>query len=220
MPRLIAAEDHEHQPLLVIEDLSTDRWPPPWDEQSVARVVAAITDMHSIPGDGLDGHAAAHGAVFDGWETVSRDPRSFLSLGLVDGRWLEKSLPSLLVHERRCDPAGDALTHFDLRSDNMCLAEDRVVIIDWNCACRGNPRLDLGFWLPSLRSEGGPLPERVLSDAPEIAAAVSGFFAARAGEPVIPHAPRVRQVQRAQLIQALPWAIRELGLPQVPGLAA
>jgi hypothetical protein len=52
-----------------------------------------------------------------------------------------------------------------------------------------------------------------LPDAPEVAAWVAGFFAARAGLPVIPDAPRVRVVQRQQLETALPWAARALGLP-------
>ena len=71
----------------------------------------------------------------------------------------------------------------------------------------------LGLWLPSLAYEGGPEPEQILPDAPEVAAWVSGFFAARAGLPQIPDAPRVRWVQRRQLATALPWAVRALGLP-------
>ena len=85
--------------------------------------------------------------------------------------------------------------------------------MDWNLACLSNPNLDLGFWLPSLAYEGGPKPEEILPVAPEIAAWVSGFFAARAGLPAIPDAPRVRLVQRQQLETALPWVSRTLGLP-------
>lgn len=85
--------------------------------------------------------------------------------------------------------------------------------MDWNLACLSNGRLDLGFWLPSLAFEGGPEPEAILPDAPEVAAWVSGFFAARAGLPEIADAPRVRLVQRQQLTTALPWAARALGLP-------
>jgi hypothetical protein len=51
-----------------------------------------------------------------------------------------------------------------------------------------------------------------LPDAPEIAAWLAGFFAARAGLPIIPDAPLVRRVQREQLSTALPWAQRALGL--------
>jgi thiamine kinase-like enzyme len=127
--------------------------------------------------------------------------------------WLKAALPTLIQFEESCPTEGDSLTHLDLRSDNICVTAERVVFVDWNSACLSNPRLDLGFWLPSLAYEGGPEPEKILPDAPEVAARVSGFFAARAGLPEISDAPRVRAVQRRQLVTALPWAARALGLP-------
>jgi hypothetical protein len=75
--------------------------------------------------------------------------------------------------------------------------------------------VDVAVWLPSLRVEGGPEPWEVLPGAGELAAWLSGFFAARAGLPPPPTAaPTVRALQRAQLEVALPWAARELGLPR------
>src|SRR5918997_922416 len=35
MPRLVASEDDETEPVLVIEDLSARHWPPPWDGRQV-----------------------------------------------------------------------------------------------------------------------------------------------------------------------------------------
>jgi hypothetical protein len=85
--------------------------------------------------------------------------------------------------------------------------------VDWNLACIGNGRFDVAFWLPSLRLEGGPQPWQVLPDAGALAAAVAGFFSARAGLPPPSGAPTVREFQRAQAAVALPWAAQELGLP-------
>lgn len=79
--------------------------------------------------------------------------------------------------------------------------------------CLSNPRLDPGFWLPSLAYECGPEPEKILHDAPEVADRVGGYFASRAGLPRISDAPRVRAVRRRQLETALPWAARALDLP-------
>ena len=215
MPRLLAWEDHETEPLLILEDLTAHPWPPPWDERRVQRVLEQVDALHATPVP-LEPFAEIHGEITPGWEMVAAEPEAFLSLGLVTAEWLEAALPDLLEYERRCETAGDSLTHWDLRSDNICLTDQGVLFVDWNNACRSNPRLDLGFWLPSLTFEGGPLPERISPDAPEIAAFVSGYFAARAGLPQIPDAPRVRQVQRRQLETALPWAARALGLP-APG---
>jgi len=219
LPQLLAWEDHPAEPLLLIEDLSAHTWPPPWNEQRVDAVRAQIAAMHATTAFAapLETYAEVHGTEHTGWRTVAEDPAPFLSLGMADGAWLEASLPLLVAAEARCSTEGESLTHGDLRSDNLCLSPRGAVFVDWNHACRSNPTLDLGFWLPSLAWEGGPPPEALLPDAPEVAAWVSGFFAARAGLPTIPDAPRVRLVQWQQLQTALPWAVRALGLPPLPG---
>lgn len=212
MPRLVASEDHESEPVLVIEDLSAQHWPPPWDARQIDLTLAQIDALHHTPAS-LETFAQVLGMSGTNWLTVAADPRPFLSLRLADARWLEAALPALIRHEASCPTAGDSLTHCDLRSDNICVAAERAVFVDWNAACLSNPRLDLGFWLPSLAYEGGPRPEQILPDAPEVAAWVCGYFAARAGLPQISDAPRVRTVQRRQLETALPWAARALDLP-------
>ena len=216
MPRLHAATVEGDVPVLITEDLSDCAWPPPWDERCIEAVVQQIRGMHECPTT-LESFSQVLGNFDSHWQKVATDPQPFLSLGLADVAWLERALPTLVAAEAQCCTSGEALCHFDLRSDNLCLRGDRVILIDWNLACRGNPRLDLGFWLPSLAWEGGPLPETILPDAPETAALVSGFFAARAGLPGIPDAPFVRRVQREQLATALPWACRSVGLA-LPGM--
>ena len=191
VPRLLATDPDPETPILIIEDLSHATWPPPWDDRTVGMLV------------GRDA----------GWPTIAEDPVPFLSLGLVTAEWLDKALPPLIAAETACVFRGEALTHLDLRSDNLCITADGVKIVDWAEACRSAPDVDLGFLLPSLAYEGGPLPDAIQPNRPDIAAAVSGFFAARAGLPDIPQAPFVRRVQREQLSTALPWAIRALDLP-------
>jgi hypothetical protein len=151
--------------------------------------------------------------VADGWERVAADPDPLLRTGLVEDPWLGRALPDLLEAAARAETSGDQLCHFDVRSDNLCFRPDgSAVLVDWNFAEVGNPRLDLAFWLPSLAHEGGPAPESVLPDAGPEAAVVAGYFASRCGEPPIPDAPGVREAQRRQLGVALPWACRELGI--------
>lgn len=212
MPRLLASEDDESEPVLVIEDLSAHRWPPPWDARLVDTTLAQIDAMHRAPA-ALETYAQVHGATQKNWRAVAADPAPFLALGMADDEWLDAALPALMSYEESCPTAGDSLTHWDLRSDNICAAGGRVLFVDWNGACLSNPRLDLGFWLPSLAYEGGVAPEKILPDAPGVAARVAGYFASRAGLPGIADAPRVRTVQRRQLETALPWAARALDLP-------
>lgn len=210
VPRFIAADPDPKTPILIIEDLSAALWPPPWTDRLVGEVLDAMAEMHATA-TGL-----AHGGLLDGrdagWPTVAESPERFLALGLVDAAWLERALPTLIAAETACRLEGDALTHLDLRSDNLCVTSEGVKFIDWAEACRSAADVDLGFFLPSLAYEKGPRPEGILPGRPDIAALVSGFFAARAGLPDIPLSPFVRRVQREQLTAALPWAIRALEL--------
>ncbi len=143
-------------------------------------------------------------------------PEPLLSLGVCSAGWLEAHLDELIAAAARAQLDGEALLHFDVRSDNLCLHDGRALLVDWNWTMRGNPQLELAGWLPSLHAEGGPAPEAILPDAPELAALVAGYFAAQAGLPPIEAAPGVRGVQLAQLRTALPWAARALEL-EPPG---
>ena len=218
MPEVIGADPDPERPILIIEDLSAAIWPPPWTAGRVDAVLATIAEMHGT------GSTLYHGGLLDGreagWPSVALDPGPFLALGHVTVHWLERALPDLIAAEQSCQLRGDALTHLDLRSDNLCLTPEGVKFIDWAEACRSAGDVDLGFFLPSLAYEGGPLPDRLLPGRPDIAAVVSGFFAARAGLPDIPLAPFVRRVQREQLSTALPWAIRALELEPADGVLA
>jgi hypothetical protein len=211
MPRLIGWDDHEAEPLLIIEDLSDAFWPPAWDAPLVEAVLERLQVLHATESP-LPTFTQTHGVLPGGWTTLAENPAPFLSLGLASREWLTHSLPALIEAEAACPLDGPSPVHFDLRSDNICRAADGVKFIDWPGACLGNPELDLGGWLPSLAFEGGPLPEDILPEAPQVAAWVSGYFAANAGLPTIPDAPFVRRVQREQLTTALPWAIRALKL--------
>lgn len=212
MPELLGWEDGE-LPLLVLEDLSAAHWPPPWSPMDVEAVLVtldAVAVTRRPPG--------LRRLIDDpptGWEEVERDPGAFLRLGLCSASWLDEALPTLVESSRPGLLAGDALLHFDVRSDNLCIRDGRAVLVDWNLACVGNPAFDIAFWLPSLVLEQGSSIEHIEALRPDVARfapLVAGFFAARAGLPPPPGAPTVRGFQLAQLEVALPWAIRVLGL--------
>ncbi len=213
LPAFLGFDDAE-PPILALEDLSGARWTPPWDADDVTAVRTALSALAAARPAVALAPLSEHVAAFaTGWGDVAAAPRPFLALGHVSAEWLQAALPRLVAAEDAVPFAGDDLVHLDVRSDNLCITERGAVLFDWNLACRGNRDVDVAFWLPSLAAEGGPPPEAVLPDAPELAAWVAGFFAARAGLPDIPSAPRVRHIQRVQLATALPWAIRALGLP-------
>ena len=212
MPQLVGWHDESGCTFLALEDLADAHWPPPWRSGQVDAVRATLDTVHATaPPAGLPTLESLRERL-NGWELVADDPEPLLSTGLCSEAWLEAALPELRRAAATCQLAGDAFLHLDVRSDNLCFRHGRVVMIDWNSACVGNPDLDLVAWLPSLRLEGGPEPWELCSDSGGLAALVCGYFASRAGLPAPATAPRVRQLQRRQAEVALPWAARELGL--------
>lgn len=211
-PALIGWEDGS-LPILILEDLSSVAWPPPWDDDGIQAVRSALARIAATPAPSWLPRLAESAMDLHGWREVAEDPGPFLALGLASGAWLAAALPGLIAASEAFVEDGSQLLHLDVRSDNICFRDGRAILVDWNNAAVGNARLDVALWLPSLADEGGPLPDALLPDAGPEAAIVSGYFAARAGRPEIPTAPRVRRAQLAQLRQALPWATRELRLP-------
>jgi hypothetical protein len=144
------------------------------------------------------------------WQIVAEDPAPFLGLGLRDGAWLDRALPAILAAVEAAPIEGDALGHYDVRSDNLCFRDGRAILVDWNWCSIANPKVDVACWLPSVRVEGGPPPWELLPDAGEIAAFIGGIWAAVAGLPPVATAPTVREIQRRQLAVVLDWIDRDL----------
>jgi hypothetical protein len=212
MPQLLGWDNSKERPVLLLEDLSQARWPPPWQAGDEALVMAALDELHAAPAPpGLPG---AESDVSAGWPELGADPLPFLSLGLVSAAWLDANLATLQSAGERAALAGGSVVHLDIRSDNLCFKDGRALIVDWNWASLGNPAVDAQFWLPSLVLEGGIPP---IDLEPEYAAWLVGFFAARAGLPVIVDAPGVRPIQLAQLKVVLPWACRLLDIQPPDG---
>lgn len=211
IPKLLGFADDGVVPVLAIEDLSSAAWPPPWSDERVDRVLESLKLVHATT---PPRHIGPVPELDDaGWSVVARSPEPFLGLGLCTRHWLLAAIGRLEDAAKRAPIEGNALLHLDVRSDNLCFRDLEAILVDWVAATIGNPVLDVAFWLPSLHAEGGPAPETILPDAPELAAWVAGFFCSRAGELPIADAPHVRPLQLMQARTALPWAARALGIP-------
>jgi hypothetical protein len=218
MPELRGWEDDGERPILLLEDLHEAHWPPPWLPGQVERLLSALAEKATAPvPDWLPSLEELRGD-FSGWQRIAEDPRPFLSQGLCSRQWLDRALPVLLAAERAAVLEGPSLLHVDVRSDNLCFTGDRAVLVDWNWAYRGNPTVDISSWLPSLHAEGGPAPETILPDEPELAAMISGFWASRAEPPAggMGSLSPLRRLRRELLTAAFPWAVRALSLPPLP----
>jgi hypothetical protein len=213
LPIMRAWEDNGSAPFLVLEDLTKAVWQTPWTMARITQVLDTLRQVAATPPPTCLPSLEERRSSLSGWAQVDREPEPFLRVGLCSAAWLGHSIGALMAAEARTQLAGDDLVHGDVRSDNLCFVGDRVVLVDWNWACRGNGIIDIAGWLPSLHLEGGPLPDTILPDQPHLAATISGYFAARAGLPVEQASRQIRALQRAQLEVALAWAARALCLP-------
>jgi aminoglycoside phosphotransferase (APT) family kinase protein len=209
--------DSGSEPFLVLEDLTEAVWQAPWTIARITQVLDTLRQVAATRPPMCLASLEERRSSLSGWAQVDREPEPFLRLGLCSASWLGHCIGALMAAEARTQLAGNALVHGDVRSDNLCFVGDRVVLVDWNWACRGNGIIDIASWLPSLHLEGGPLPDTILPDQPHLSATISGYFAARAGLPVEKASRRIRTLQRAQLEVALAWAVRALGLPPAQG---
>lgn len=212
MPRLLGWDDDGERTLLVLEDLSDAEWTWAWDSARVDAVVTAIGDIARAPlPPNTPAIREAHPGLFARWGEVERDPQPFLSLDLRDGTWLARHLPTILTAAESAPVDGNALCHFDVRSDNICFRDGACVLVDWNWALRASPGLDMIGWLPSLAAESGPQPWELLpGENLGLVALLSGVWASVAGLPPPPTAPHVRELQRRQLAVVLDWLDRHL----------
>ena len=204
------------RPLLVLEDLTSGLWPPPWTPELARRGLEVLEQVAATTPPRGVGILADLGEELRGWHRVAREPEPFLGLGLVSRGWLERGLETLLAAEAAAPLDGNQLLHLDARGDNMAFLAQRVVLVDWNWACRGAAELDREYFGLHVAATAGPAPED-LGLSGTYAALLAGFFAHQASLPPLPKAPTVRETQRTHLRAALPWAARVLGLPEVDG---
>lgn len=219
-PRLLASYDRDGWVALVYEDVEGTMPAEPWRPDELDRVLEALAELAAaLTPAPLDGPSAASRLEqqFQGWRRTVAARSDGVPLDWLDP-WARRNLDGLADLEAGWKPAvaGDTLLHGDLRADNLLLARDRVVVVDWPWACVGAPWLDLLLMLPSVRMQGGPDPEEVLASHPVAAgadrhamtsalAAFAGMLTWQAHLPPPPGLPTLRAFQAAQATVALDW---------------
>jgi hypothetical protein len=223
--------------VLLLEDLGPPRIPP-WTRRAIDQAMAGYAAFHQRGLD-LQQHVpdwvsrTRHHAFASSWRRLAgaggglegvaglAGPRSAEALA-----WLHANLAPLQQSAEALVEVGSphALLHLDTRSDNLRLQPGgRLRLFDWPYACVGPPEFDLAAFVQSLAEESGVDPEapvaRYAAAVPIRAAvldasvaAIAGYFAANAWREPIPGLPRLRGVQRRQLVSSLAWSARRLSL--------
>jgi aminoglycoside phosphotransferase (APT) family kinase protein len=217
VPRLLWTYDDGDWVLLVFEDVAGTHPAEPWRDDELARVLAAMAELAALlTPSPIRTRTAGDLLARDicSWRRLLAAPPEALD------PWSRRHLPRLAELDARAPAAiaGDTLVHFDIRGDNVLLAADRVIVLDWPHASIGAAWADLVFFAPSVAMQGGPAPAELGRRYPPIAAAdddvdaVAGFFTARALEPPPPGLPTLRPFQAAQAEVARAWLAERLHL--------
>jgi aminoglycoside phosphotransferase (APT) family kinase protein len=220
VPKLVAWVEEGERSVLVTEDLGAaywpaDRMPVAWQPGQLDRLfetlrrVGDVTAPPSLP--------PAELGFEPQWPRIAGEADDFLKLGLCPEDWFRHAIHDLSEAESRVPLRGDSLVHGDVRSDNLCFAGERMVLVDWAAAVRGSCEHDLATVLATLPLEGGPDPFEVLPGGGTWAAYYAGRTARRAyrdkGAP-----PWLRRVLRQIAAICLAWASRSLDLPRWSGI--
>lgn len=220
-PRLLFAHDDGEWVALVYEDVDGHEPAIPWRDDELRRVLDALAELSAAltpaPVEAV-GFGEYFAELFDGWAWLARQD----SAPGVDP-WAAERLDRLAELESHWREAslGETLLHGDVRSDNVLLAADRVVFVDWPHASVGAAWIDLLAFLPSVAMQGGPHPWEIWDSHPlgraasreamvAVLAALAGYFIQRGTLPPPPGLPTLREFQRAQGVEALAWLKRSL----------
>lgn len=220
---------------MLIESVSGEKIPP-WTESSACRATRSYAEFHAgtIDKPLPDWLSREEHLRFTGfWEAMATDEAKLGRLAALcptatlrrqAARWVTRHAADLTAAEAPLRKAKRfCLLHFDTRSDNLRLDGDLLRMFDWPWAAVGPPEFDFGAFAQSIASEGGPDPEVLTGWYGEVlpiddkvltasVAGIAGYFADRGSQPHVPELPRLRSVQRRQLMASLPWAARRLGL--------
>jgi aminoglycoside phosphotransferase (APT) family kinase protein len=220
-PRLLGSFDEAGWVALLFEDIEGRPPAQPWVAAELALVLDALARLAEVlTPSPIDVPAAADrfGEDFQGWHRLAKGGRRAEESLTGLAPWARRHLADLAALEAGwgAAAAGASLVHADLRADNLLLADDRVVVVDWPWACLAAPWFDLVAMLPSVRMQGGPPPEALFSDHPvartadpqavtAVLAAITGFFVQQSRQPPPPGLPTLRDFQAAQGRAALAW---------------
>jgi aminoglycoside phosphotransferase (APT) family kinase protein len=219
-PRFLFSYDEDGWVALVFEHVDGREPELPWREDELERVLVAVTDLaEALTPPPLEAEPAAEavGELLQGWRILAAEGAAEID------PWAAERLDELAVLEARWAEAsaGSTLLHGDVRADNILLAPDRVVFVDWPHVCVGAAWLDLLLFVPSVAMQGGPPPWEVFEAHPlgreappervlPVVTALAGFFVQRAALPSPPGLPTLREFQRAQGVETLAWLRRSL----------
>jgi hypothetical protein len=221
-PELRATYDDGDWVVLLLEDIDGQCPELPWRPDELTRVAAALEALAAThtpnPWRAAPPVQDRLAPMFGNWEYLARtDPRA------IPG-WAIPHLDDLIeISASAAAATGDGSTcvHLDVRSDNVLITGDGVVLVDWNWAGTGPPWVDTVCLALEVRTTGGDA-ECLLRTSPltrdvdptvitGMIAGVTGMFERRHREPSPPGLPRLRTFQAGYAAALGEWTCERLG---------
>lgn len=227
IPRSLACYDDGDWVCLLLEDIDGRQPHHPWTEGDVERVFPALAELSAAlsPGPGRPAPwpdaprvEESQASMFEGWQTLTEAAEDL-------DPWIRTCLDEFVACEKRAlaAVAGDTLTHWDIRADNILLTEaGRVAVVDWSWACRSAPWVDTVLACLDLPLSGSEVdPDRLLARLPHtrdadpgdvtaLIVAVAGGLLAASRRPPSPGLPKIRAFQKHSAEAFLGWARRRM----------
>jgi Phosphotransferase enzyme family len=219
VPRLLHSFEQDGWVTLISEIVQGKHPDLPWRDDELALVLSEIVELSAsltpCPHPELFGLMAERDlGVFSGWANLAGESQA---LGELRDSWIEKNLGALVRLEADWPRAarGGSLIHTDLRADQILIAKERAVFLDWPHARIGAPWIDLLFMCPSIVLQGGPDMATLIQRSPlgrvprsellPMATALAGFFVWNSLQPAPPRLVTLRSFQRRQGDVVLGW---------------
>jgi Ser/Thr protein kinase RdoA (MazF antagonist) len=195
----------------------------PWTAGDVALVFDALAELTATlqpsPWPGAPRAETKMGSFLSRWRSVRDDPPPHLD------PWARRHLDGLVALSERALAAihGDALAHWDVRSDNVLItAKAQVVFVDWAHACLSAAWVDPVIAACDLLDDVAVDVDTVLdrfpavrtadpADITAVVAAITGGLAWSAYQPAPPGLPTIRSWQHEQAATLLGWVQRRTG---------
>ena len=219
--RLLWSYDDAGWVALCLEDVDGRHPHEPWTDEDLALVIGAARQLANdlTPSPIEVERTAAHAFATDinGWQVAVQRGEDRLD------PWALRNLSRLVQLEARAPDAatGDTLLQFDMRSDNILIAGERVYFVDWPWARKGAWWIDLLLMAPSVEMQGGPACEEFLrrieingvaeAAIDSVVCTMAGYFVVHALDPAPQGIPTVRAFQAAQGVVATAWLRQRTG---------